>query len=106
MRLFFSMIPKGSDENMAQIKAGDEIGIKCEVKPGPFPGEHLIEVETLDGPVSGFVSESFLKETDGVWFVRGTVYEVFSDHMKVRIKGSFFTTNGIANITSTLAMAA
>jgi hypothetical protein len=93
-------------KNMPEIKAGDEIGIKCDVKPGPFPGEHLIEVETLDGPVSGFVTDSFLNEINGAWFVGGTVYEVFADHIKVRIRGSFFTTNGIANITPKLAMAA
>jgi hypothetical protein len=91
---------------MANIKAGDEILIRCEVKQGPFPGEHLIEVQTLDGPVSGFVDETSLKESSGAWSVKGTVYEVFSDYIKVRIQGSFFTTNGIANIQSKLAMAA
>lgn len=91
---------------MPELKAGDEIAIKCEVKPGPFPGEHLIEVETLDGPVSGFVVDAFLRERDGQWYVKGTVHEVFADYIKVRISGSFFTTNGIANITPKLAMAA
>jgi hypothetical protein len=89
-----------------QLKAGDVIAIKCQVKPGPFPGENLIEVETLDGPVSGFVGEDFLRETGGQWFVRGTVQEIHADYIKVRIQGSFFTTNGIANITPRLAMAA
>ena len=91
---------------MRELKRGDQIAIKCEVKPGPFPGEHLIEVETLDGPVSGFVSEDFLRERAGSWFVKGAVQEVHTDYIKVRIEGSFFTTNGIANITPKLAMAA
>ncbi len=91
---------------MPKLEPGDEIGIKCEVKPGPFPGEHLIEVETLDGPVSGFVIEDFLTERSGAWFVKATVQEVHTDHIKVRIQGSFFTTNGIANIPPKLAMAA
>jgi hypothetical protein len=91
---------------MIKIKAGDEIGIKCEVKQGPFPGEHLIEVETLDGPVSGFVNEGSLRKTGDSWLVRATVYEVHNDYIKVRIQGSFFTTNGIANIQPRLAMAA
>ena len=89
-----------------QLKAGDVVAIECEVKPGPFPGENLIEVETLDGPVSGFVVEEFLREKGGQWFVKGMVQEVHVDSIKVRIQGSFFTTNGIANITPRLAMAA
>ena len=89
-----------------KLNRGDDVGIQCVVKPGPFPGEHLIEVETLDGPVSGFVSEDFLREKGGLWFVKGTIQEVHPDYIKVRIKGSFFTTNGIANIPPKLAMAA
>lgn len=88
------------------IKAGDQIGVRCDVKPGPFPGEHLIQVETIDGPVSGFVTEDRLRRSGEDWFVSGIVRAVFPDHIEVRIQGSFFTTNGIANIPTKLAMAA
>jgi hypothetical protein len=89
-----------------RINAGDAVGIRCDVKPGPFSGEHLIQVETLDGPVSGFVTEDALKHADGQWWVAGIVLNVFDDHIEVRLRGSFFTTNGIANISSQLAMVA
>ncbi len=91
---------------MSNIKAGDTIGVQCIVQDGPFPGEHLIQIDTLDGPISGFVVESNLRQRDGIWLVRGEVVKVFSDRLEVLVEGSFFTTNGLANIPSQLAMAA
>jgi hypothetical protein len=91
---------------MNTINVGEQIEILCEVQPGPFPGEHLISVETLDGPVSGFVTEDYLRERPDGWRVRGIVQEVRSDSLKVMLFGSFFTTNGLATIQPRLAMAA
>jgi hypothetical protein len=91
---------------MPKVKVGQQIGIPCEVKPGPFTGERLISVEAVEGIVSGFVQESELKEKDGQWFVRGQVLEVKDDLIQVWIEGSFFTTNGLATIPQEMAMAA
>ena len=88
------------------FKAGDLIGVQCEVKPGPFAGERLVTVETVDGSISGFVSESELRSVGERWEVRGKVQEITGGIIQVMIYGSFFTTNGIANIKSDLAMAA
>ena len=88
------------------FKAGDFVGVKCEVQPGPFDEERLVTVETIDGVISGFVKETELREKNGQWEVRGKVQEINGSSIKVLIYGSFFTTNGIANISSHLAMAA
>lgn len=88
------------------FKAGDFVGIRCEVQPGPFDGERLVTVQTIEGPITGFVRETELRESAGRWEVRAKVQETNSIVIKVLIDGSFFTTNGIASISRDLAMAA
>lgn len=91
---------------MAQLNPGDEVGIRCDVTNGPFSGEHLISFETVDGPVSGFVRESELKREGKDWFIRAVVLQQDGDIVEVRVRGSFFTTNGIATIPREMALAA
>ena len=91
---------------MITLSEGTVIGIPCTVSPGPFSGEHLINVETCDGPVSGFVKDADLKQIKGEWHVRAIVLEVANEHSEVRIRGSFFTTNGLATIKREMAYAA
>lgn len=91
---------------MAAIKVGDVVGIRCNVQPGPFSEERLISFETTDGPISGFVDERELKESKGDWLVRATVRAVRDDVLEVLVQGSFFTTNGLANVPRSYAMAA
>jgi hypothetical protein len=88
------------------FKQGDFIGVKCEVQPGPFSDERLVTIETVDGAISGFVSETELRQVGDEWQVRGKVRRVTESAIEVWILGSFFTTNGIANVPSHLAMAA
>lgn len=88
------------------FKAGDFVGVQCEVKPGPFSEERLVTIETVDGAISGFVRETELRRMGEEWQVRGKVRQVTETAIEVWILGSFFTTNGIANIPSHLAMAA
>lgn len=87
-------------------QVGQIVGIECEVKPGPFADEALITVDTVDGAISGFVKRVELRELDQRWQVRGKVQRVAKDELEVWILGSFFTTNGIANVPVHLAMAA
>lgn len=91
---------------MATPKTGDTIPVPCEVDPGPFSEERLVTVNTVDGPISGFVQTYDLKEAGGRWFVRGYVAKVHKDSLEVRIRGSFFNTNGIASISREAAVAA
>ncbi len=43
---------------------------------------------------------------DGQWYVHGVVRKVEPDVIEVWIRGSFFTTNGLASVPRRLAMAA
>ena len=81
------------------LKRGSVIGIPCEVKPGPFSSEQMISFETADGVVTGFVHPNELAQrSDGTWRVRAIVQKTRGDVVEVRVVGSFFTTNGLANI--------
>jgi hypothetical protein len=51
---------------MAAMKVDDVIGVLCKVQPGPFSDERLISIETVDGSISGFVSENELKQVNGL----------------------------------------
>lgn len=92
---------------MPGIEVGDTIGVFCEVQPGPFSGERVVTIETVHGPISGFVRKESLEETGKGWVVRAVVCELGKDDIVVRIQGSFFTTNGVASVPrQQLAMAA
>lgn len=91
---------------MPGIRVGDVIGIECRVQPGPFSEERLVSFDTIDGPVSGFVREANLKQVEGKWLIRAIVQGIRDDVLEVRVKGSFFTTNGLANVERRFAMAA
>lgn len=84
---------------MAQFSTGQTVQIRCDIRPGPFPGEFLVAFETAEGPVSGFVGEDNLKragENEG--YIFATVREVSADTLTVMVRGSFFTTNGLAHL--------
>lgn len=92
---------------MRSPNVGDEIGVPCEVKPGPFSGEHLVSLETSTGIISGFVRENELKQAGAdQWYVNAIVQAVDAEGIEVRIRGSFFTTNGLATFPRELAFAA
>lgn len=88
------------------FKVGDFVAIGCDVQPGPFEGERLVTIETVEGAISGFVRESELRQKGSGWQIRGKVRSASPQVIEVWILGSFFTTNGIANVPAHLAMAA
>ena len=92
--------------SMANMKKSDVIGVPCTMMPGPFSGERMITCDTVDGPISGFVRDSELAEIRGQWYVRAIVESMRDDLLSVRIRGSFFTTNGMARIPRSAALAA
>jgi hypothetical protein len=71
------------------IDVGELIWVKCEVKPGPFPDERVVLVDTLDGPWVGFVDVHSLADPakSGKTSVRGVVVEVKRDTLLVRLPG-------------------
>jgi hypothetical protein len=91
---------------MTAIRVGEAIGILCTVQPGPFSEERLISFEAVDGAVSGFVNETELKQVGETWFVRAIVKSMHDDILEVFVRGSFFTTNGLASVQKSYAMAA
>ena len=91
---------------MPEMKVGDVIGVECIVQPGPFSDERLITFDTTDGPISRFVQEAELRQVGKTWLVRAVIMAVRDDFLEVRVRGSFFTTNGLANIQKRHAVAA
>lgn len=88
------------------MQVGDTIAVQCELRPGPFSDEFMITFDTIDGPVSGFVRRSELRQRESQWFVRAIIQNIRDDILEVRVKGSFFTTNGLASVPRKYAMAA
>jgi hypothetical protein len=89
------------------LAAGQEIWIRCKVQPGPFSEELLVTIDSIDGPISGFIRSDELKDgPDGQSRVRAVVRSVGKDFVEAWVKGSFFTTNGLTNVRPELAVAA
>lgn len=86
------------------LRIGQQVWIRCKVQPGPFSDEPLVTIDSIDGPVTGFVQSEEL--TTDQARVRGIVRGIERDHVEVWIRGSFFTTNGLTNVPPELAMAA
>jgi len=86
------------------LTVGQQVWIRCKVQPGPFSEEPLVTFDSVDGPVTGFISSEELNPNRTA--VRGIVRSTEKDYITVWIKGSFFTTNGLANVATGLAMAA
>lgn len=91
---------------MTTIEVGSEVIIPCEVKPGPFSSENFVSFQTNDGPVSGFIKAGDLIQKGSEWFLTGLVKNVEDDSLTVLVRGSFFTTNGIASVSKEMATAA
>jgi hypothetical protein len=83
---------------MVDLRPGSDVGVPCEINPGPFPGEFLIIIRTSDESISGFVSSRDLRrETSSQGYVRARVVDVRENEIIVKLAGSFFTTTGIAS---------
>jgi len=92
---------------MAQFTEGQIIRLPCKVSPGPFSEEPLVTFETVNGEITGFVSEDDVDTDDrGNNFLRGIVHAVHGDIIDVWVRGSFFTTNGLAAVRETMVAAA
>lgn len=92
---------------MGDFKQSQEVWICCEAQPGAFPDERLVTVDTIAGPISGFVKTADLERPDASETrVRGRIIAIDDHAIKVRIAGSFFTTaTGIASVSRGLLAA-
>jgi len=85
---------------MQEFEIGQAVGIRCDIEQGPFPGEYLVTMNTIDGDISGFVNEADITIEKDVGYIHGVVHEVTDEMIGVRITGSFFTTTGLAHLSS------
>lgn len=91
---------------MSQFHPGQEVLIPSEVGKGPFPGEQLVTFDTKSGSISGFVRDTMIAERGGRKFIRAIVREVTPESMTVWVQGSFFNTNGLAQVPIHAGLAA
>jgi hypothetical protein len=88
---------------MAKPARGDKVLVPTEAKSGAFPGEKLVTVSTESGPVSGFARSNDVVDQGGGTFLRAEVLDVSSNTLTVKLRGSFFTTTGRADIPMSAA---
>lgn len=91
---------------MLDLKVGDQVSVPCDVKPGPFSDELLVTIETIDGPIAGFVQKSELTERQQQSYVKALVKALSLNHIEVWLKGEFFQTAGLASVERNRAIAA
>jgi hypothetical protein len=82
------------------LKSGQIVRIRCQVKPGPFPDEKLIMIETDKGSISGFVRDEYLIKDQNQEYVTAKVIKVSGDAVEVRMPGTFFTiASGVTSVS-------
>jgi hypothetical protein len=85
---------------MTDLKPGDRIAINADIAPGAFPGEFLVTINTATGPLSGFVREDPIVRAADRPALIATVRNVSATTIAVWLTGSFFTSTGLADLTT------
>jgi hypothetical protein len=81
------------------LQKGETIGAPCEIRPGHFPHERMIAVETEDGPYVGFADLKYLQVIDSRrGFIRGIAVDVSTDPVAVQVFCEFFQSSGFMRI--------
>lgn len=78
-----------------RFNVGDFVGVPVQYAKGAFDSELMISLPYKDDTISGFVRRenlSFVDDRNA--FLRAEVLSIAAD-VKLRLLGSFFTTNGI-----------
>ena len=84
---------------MTRFAPGQVIQIACDIQLGPFPSEYLVTFQTAEGPVSGFVrGEQVRSAGEHQGYIFATVQDISEDTLTVVVRGSFFTTTGLAHL--------
>ena len=83
---------------MNTFEPGDSVAVPVALQPGAFPGEYLVTIDTRSGAISGFVRDQDIAESDKS--IQAVVVEANSLSVSVRLSGSYFTTNGLAEFAS------
>lgn len=89
---------------MKEFMPGTMIEIPCSFEQGAFMGEYYVTIQLEDEMVSGFVPKAHIvKDKESSGYIHGNIVEVSEAGIRIRIPGSYFTTNGIADISQTWA---
>lgn len=83
---------------MGKFEPGEAVSVPATVQPGAFPGEYLVTVPTLTGPVSGFVRDQDIVDPNKT--IQAVVRESSAGGLSVQLSGSYFTTNGQAEFSA------
>lgn len=84
---------------MIRFKPGQDVGVRATIFSGPFPNESMVSIITPSGPITGFVSNSHIDQTDkNNSYVRAIIQTIEGDEITILLAGSFFTTAGLATL--------
>jgi len=83
---------------MGKFEAGTTVAVSATIQPGAFPGEHLVTVTTTTGPVSGFVRDQDFVEQNKT--IHAVVHGPTDNGLAVKLSGSYFTTNGLVELST------
>jgi hypothetical protein len=91
---------------MTGFEPGQRVHVKCSIQPGAFADERLVTLDTVSGPISGFVaSDHIVHEGHEEGYLAATIDSVSKESVTLWIEGSFFTTNGLADLSPSWAQA-
>ena len=71
------------------FQRGGQIWIPCEVKPGPFPDERMVRIDSEGAQWVGFVPVESLQQpvTHGSTYVRAVIVNVIGSRLEARVPG-------------------
>ncbi len=83
---------------MAKFEPGESVAVAASMQNGAFPGEYLVTIPTQTGPVSGFVRAQDIVEQNKT--IQAVVCGSTDNGLSVRLSGSYFTTNGLVELST------
>jgi environmental stress-induced protein Ves len=89
-------MPQSGRGMMPKFEPGEAVAVSADMQPGAFPGEYLVTVPTVGGPVSGFVRDQDIVDANKT--IQAVVRESTASGLSVQLSGSYFTTNGLAEL--------
>lgn len=81
-------------------RPGEKVLVPTNVTAGAFPGEKLVTVSTESGPVSGFAKVDAIITRGSDEYLIAEVKTVTAKTLTVKLAGSFFTTTGLADVST------
>ena len=88
---------------MPNLKKGDLVWLRCEVKPGPFPNERLVRIALPSEPWMGFVDTKALKDPSletGQTSVLARITQVEGDTIVATVQGHAFDSRHVKESTN------